>query len=299
MPFSDPRTKALILSYVKDWIIVIILTVGFLSIDFVEPFHRQFSLTDQGLFHPYAVHERVPTYLLVIISSIIPLVIITFISLGIRRSLFDLHNGILGLLLSLSLTIMVTEVVKISIGMPRPDFIDRCRPYPGAVDPPYGLSNGSVCTQTDKAMMTDGFKSFPSGHSSMSFAGLTYLSLFLAGKLHIFDQRGHTYKSFIFVLPMVLATYIATTRLEDYRHRPLDVTAGGAVGIVFAFFAYRQYYPPLSHPQSHKPYSPRIPRLDSDDIRPIQHGLTADFDLNNDSSRESVASPDLEAIRVE
>jgi membrane-associated phospholipid phosphatase len=57
--------------------------------------------------------------------------------------------------------------LKNAIGKPRPDLIDRCQPLPGSADPlPFGLSNYSICTQTNNAILKDGFRSFPSGHSS-------------------------------------------------------------------------------------------------------------------------------------
>ena len=32
------------------------------------------------------------------------------------------------------------------------------------------------------------------------------------------------------------------------------------MGTVIAYFSYRQYYPSLASPMSHRPYSPRVPR---------------------------------------
>jgi hypothetical protein len=46
------------------------------------------------------------------------------------------------------------------------DFLDRCQPPANATDPPFGLSSWTICTQTDNAIMRDGFRSFFSGHSS-------------------------------------------------------------------------------------------------------------------------------------
>ena len=43
----------------------------------------------------------------------------------------------------------------------------------------------------------------------------------------------------------------------DNRHHWQDITVGSLVGIGFSFFAYRQYYPPLSAPDSHIPFEPR------------------------------------------
>ena len=78
----------------------------------------------------------------------------------------------------------VTQVVKLTVGRPRPgnpifpfsstlitvlygvDILDRCQPPAGLSDPPYQLSNSTICTQTNVAIMRDGFRSFPSGHSS-------------------------------------------------------------------------------------------------------------------------------------
>lgn len=44
------------------------------------------------------------------------------------------HNGWLGLLLSVSLTTVFTQVIKITVGRPRPDLIDRCQPVEGAAN---------------------------------------------------------------------------------------------------------------------------------------------------------------------
>jgi membrane-associated phospholipid phosphatase len=49
----------------------------------------------------------------------------------------------------------------------------------------YLLVSQTICTSTDKSLMDDGFRSFPSGHSSFSASGLIYLSLYLASKLAI------------------------------------------------------------------------------------------------------------------
>ncbi|KAG9009687.1 oligosaccharyl transferase subunit ost3/OST6 [Tulasnella sp. 427] len=113
---------------------------------------------------------------------------------------------------------------------------------------------------TDRYILNDGFRSFPSGHSSLSFAGLGFLSFYLAGKLHLFDKRGHTGKSWLAVGPLVGAALTAVSRTMDYRHHWQDVTTGSILGLTIAFFAYRQFFPPLSSPTSHKPFSPRIPR---------------------------------------
>ncbi|KAF9088164.1 hypothetical protein BGX23_007581 [Mortierella sp. AD031] len=260
------RTKELFKSYCKDWTLVVIVLVAFSIVDQLEPFHRQFSVRDITIQHPFAKQETVPVWLLLLLSFMLPMTIVGLIAIFHRRSYTDLHNGLLGLFLAQSLVLIVTDSVKIAVGRPRPDLLDRClslydNAYAGTPldqlnDPVNLLSDSSICTRTE--LLRDGFKSFPSGHSSFSFGGLGFLSMYLAGKLHLFDERGHIYKSLVVLAPMILAALIATSRVSDYRHHWQDVTAGSFIGFFFAVFAYRQYYPSLASNKSDRPFSPRI-----------------------------------------
>lgn len=61
------------------------------------------------------------------------------------------------------------------MGRPRPDLIDRCKPKEGTErDKLVGIE---ICTETEHHRLHDGWRSFPSGHSSFAFAGLGYLAL--------------------------------------------------------------------------------------------------------------------------
>lgn len=111
--------------------------------------------------------------------------------------------------------------------------------------------------------MRDGFRSFPSGHTSLSFAGLGFLAFYLAGKLNLFDSKGYTGKAWISLAPFVGAALVAISRTMDYRHHWNDVLGGSILGTVLAYFSYRQYYPHLASNFSHRPYSPRVKREDT------------------------------------
>lgn len=101
-------------------------------------------------------------------------------------------------------------------------------------------------------------RSFPSGHASTAFVGLTFLSLWLAGKLHLFHPgHGHAALQWIVFIPMLGAVLIAVTRTMDYRHHATDVIAGGILGFIVAIAIYHIYYPPLYFATSHKPWPPR------------------------------------------
>lgn len=144
-----------------------------------------------------------------------------------------------GLLLSIATATVITDLVKVTIGRPRPDFLDRCQPLAGAKDAiPYGLSTIANCTVQSGTIIVDGFKSFPSGHSSFSFAGLGFLSFYLAGKMGVFDKGGYVMKAWIGLIPLIGASLIAISRVMDYRHRGTDIIAGGLLGFFMAFLSY-------------------------------------------------------------
>ncbi|KXN82579.1 Phosphatidate phosphatase PPAPDC1A [Leucoagaricus sp. SymC.cos] len=268
-PVSAARRRLLI-SYAPDWIITIVLAAIFFSLDKVEGYRRVFSLEDTSYNGSYAVHERVPDVALYFICFVAPVLLQPVVNVLTVRSWWDLHNATLGLIFGLALTGSVTQFVKITVGRPRPgrtlDFLDRCKPPAGATDPEFGATSWTICTQTDNLIMRDGFRSFFSGHSSLSFAGLGFFSFYLAGKMHLFDKRGQTLKGWLALAPFSAASLVAISRTMDYRHHWQDVLVGAIVGTVFAFFSYRQYYPPLESEYSHRPYSPRIKREDEETL---------------------------------
>ncbi|GEM08037.1 phosphatidic acid phosphatase type 2/haloperoxidase family protein [Rhodotorula toruloides] len=249
--------------------IILVAMIGYFT-DYAG-YKREFSLTDTSIQHTFATKERVTFGECIVYAGAVPAVIIILVALIWRRSFWDMHNGLLGLLLSVSLTTVFTQVVKVTVGRPRPDLIDRCQPVNSASNHPvYGLATVALCTVQTGHIIDDGFKSFPSGHSSFAWAGLGYFALYLAGKMHLFDQQGHTIKSWIAITPPIGATLIAVSRTMDYRHHATDVIAGSILGAVIALITYHLYYPSLFSPQCHLPFSPRIPamatseRLDSD-----------------------------------
>ncbi|KAH8825586.1 PAP2-domain-containing protein [Flagelloscypha sp. PMI_526] len=273
-PLNHTRRRKLFVSYIPDWLLTILLAGAFFSLDAVERFRRSFSLTDTSIGHGYAVHERIPDEALFAICFAAPLTLMPIINFLTIRTLWDWPNSSLGLILSLSLTGAITMLMKNTAGRPRPDLISRCNPPPDSVDPEFGLSNSSICRQTNVYIMRDGFRSFPSGHSSLSFAGLGFSAFYLAGKLHLFDRRGHTGKAWLFIAPFTGAGMVALSRTMDNRHHWQDVLAGSILGTIVAYFSYRQYYPHLASSEAHSPFSPRIAREDDEGELPISRRTT-------------------------
>lgn len=88
------------------------------------------------------------------------------------------------------------------------------------------ISTELTCS-SDPETVVDGRRSFPSGHSSLAFAGLTFLSIYLgactcASQANSITSRlpnflkSKSLRLFISLSPMGVATWIAITRLEDY-----------------------------------------------------------------------------------
>lgn len=256
---QEPRPSALWLtySYLPDWLCTIALLLIISLSTRNSGYQRQFSLVDTSIQHTYAVQERVPFWAALLAAGVAPAAIIVCIGFFWRKSFWDVHNGLLGLLSALGLTTVLTELIKISVGRPRPDFISRCQPLPGSVDMLYGLSNITACSVSEGHIIADGFKSFPSGHASFAFAGLGFLSIYLAGKLRLFDRRGFIIKAWIVFVPLIGAAGVSISRTMDYRHHASDVVVGGLLGFLVALLTYHLYYPPLHSAYSHLPYSPR------------------------------------------
>ncbi|KAK6933547.1 Phosphatidic acid phosphatase type 2/haloperoxidase [Dillenia turbinata] len=161
-----------------------------------------------------------------ILGVVLPLAIILAYYF-IRRDVYDLHHAILGLLFSTFLTLVITDAIKDAVGRPRPNFFWRCFPDgKGVYDP---NTKNVMCTGV-KAVIKEGHKSFPSGHTSCSFAGLGFLALYLSGKIQAFDRRGHVAKLCIVFLPLLVAALVRISRVDDYWHHWQDVFAGGLIG---------------------------------------------------------------------
>ncbi len=75
--------------------------------------------------------------------------------------------------------------------------------------------------------------------------------------MHVFRPRTDLARVLVALAPLVGATLIAISRLEDYRHDVYDVTTGSILGMLVAYFSYRRYYPMLNSPYCDEPFPSR------------------------------------------
>ncbi|KAL5045711.1 hypothetical protein BDW71DRAFT_183183 [Aspergillus fruticulosus] len=291
------------LSYILDWILIVgIALIGY-GFHKVEPNHMPFSLTDVTYSYPYTEDETISTSVLVVVSLIAPAVLIAAVcllltpgqsidrfgpdlrsssrALLLRRKIWEWNAGWLGLGLAFAGAFMGTEALKDLYGKPRPDMLARCDPDLGNIAA-YAvgglgrrlqgapmLVGWDICRNKADSLKRDGFVSFPSGHSSLSFAGLTYFSIWLCSKFSVnFPYLAHTpltqdlrpqnrfsirnqgaappiYLVILAFVPWAVAFFISASRWFDYRHHGFDIIFGSVLGMVFAWVGFRLYSPPL------------------------------------------------------
>lgn len=139
-PISLERRRRLVFSYAPDWIITVGLVIALYFVDRIHGNWREFSLTDTSIQHTFATRERVPVWALALIV-ISPLAFYALIGLGIMRSFWvsmscqasegttaneihdciqDFHAAFLGNVLSVGLTTVITTIIKVMVGRPRP-----------------------------------------------------------------------------------------------------------------------------------------------------------------------------------
>ncbi|KAI4158656.1 MAG: hypothetical protein LQ342_007235 [Letrouitia transgressa] len=172
-------------------------------------------------------------------SGLLPFLILILWAAVIQPGIHKTHVTILGFLISLILTSFITDVMKNAVGRPRPDLIARCKPAKST--PEHKLVTIDVCTEQDHHTLHDGWRSFPSGHSSFAFSGLGYLALFFAGQMHVFRPRTDLARVLLSLAPLIGAALIAISRCEDYRHDVYDVTIGSILGMAIAYFSRAEY----------------------------------------------------------
>ncbi|KAL7232015.1 hypothetical protein ACSBR2_010101 [Camellia fascicularis] len=190
--------------HMHDWLIMMLLVVIDVVLNLIHPFTR-FVRKDMMDDLKYPLKDNtVPLWAVPMYAALLPIAIFLFFYFR-RKDVYDLHHAILCLLFSVLVTAVLTDGIKDAVGRPRPDFFWRC--FPDGKDVYDQL--GDVICHGQTSIVKEGHKSFPSGHTSWSFAGLGFLSLYLSGKIKAFDRRGHVSKLCIVFLPLLIASLVA------------------------------------------------------------------------------------------
>lgn len=239
-------------SYTVDWVVYLFL-FAFASIwgCLATPKKTEFSITDISVLYTYKPEDETyaPLWYLLILVLILPLIIVIACSIfylrdkNRKRMLWDIYMAILGAFGCVTSQLFLVVMIKNTASVPRPDFLSRCEPdYSELLDMNI-LFNDKICLNDNTSLINEGFRSFPSGHSSTIFASQTFLSLFLIGKVKVTAKKYFSWKLLIAILyPLTVSLKISFSRVSDARHRVIDVLMGGLIGLCFGFFFYFLYF---------------------------------------------------------
>ncbi|XP_006617133.1 phospholipid phosphatase 5 isoform X1 [Apis dorsata] len=240
-------SKDFLVGYLFDILLRIVLVGLFIELEKAEPFTRIIHEDELWLYKKPRTESYVPTTILWPLVFIMPVIVIFCVFL-VYKDKTDIYQAVLAVTLALGFNGVITDIIKLIVGRPRPDFFWRCFPD-GQTNPDFKCNGNPV-------VIKDGKKSFPSGHSSFAFTSFGFIALYIAGKLHTFSLgKGQLWKLFAFVLPICIALLIALSRTFDYHHHWQDVVVGSIIGYFLAYMCYRYYYPPLDSQVCHKPYA--------------------------------------------
>ncbi|XP_030747754.1 phospholipid phosphatase 5 [Sitophilus oryzae] len=216
----------------------------FLWIDSQHPFIRHIDEDEMWMYKYPAVPPIIPKNLLFVLIILIPSVIFS-VEYALKGRKEDIIKGVYGITLAYALNAILTVVLKLFVGRPRPNFFMRCFPDGYGVD----INN---CTGEYGGHM-DGRKSFPSAHTTFAFTGMFFMTLRMYTLLKIHERnRGQGWRCVLCVLPLVIAVLIGISRTCDYNHHYTDVLFGSAMGSCIAYCTYYVYFPERDQPLDNK-----------------------------------------------
>ncbi|XP_075989379.1 phospholipid phosphatase 5 [Anticarsia gemmatalis] len=228
-------------------VVRIVLVSAFCYMETLQPFTRVINKQTMEWDYMYPRRESyVPGGALWAIVLSVPCTL-SLIAWAGCNDCNDAFEILLAWSLALGINGVVTDMIKLIAGRPRPDFFYRC--FPDGVETPDFKCTG------DPAEIMEGRKSFPSGHSSLSFCSLGMAAVWLCGRLGVLSRkRGSGLRVVLCLAPLMAAACVALSRTCDYHHHWQDVLAGSTLGYIVAVFCYRQYYNPLSSELAGIPY---------------------------------------------
>lgn len=177
----------------------------------MDPFIRVIRPEEMWLYKYPVKESYVSVLYLWLFVFTVPLSVILY-DYSKNKDKFETSQALLTISLIYGLNGVFTTLIKNLVGRPRPDFYHRCFPD--------GLGNERLECTGRRADTMEGRKSFPSGHASFAFCSMVFVSLYLSGKLQVFNsnKRGDTLRLTIVLIPIMAATAIAISRTCDYHH---------------------------------------------------------------------------------
>ncbi|XP_063898918.1 phospholipid phosphatase 5 isoform X2 [Helicoverpa armigera] len=197
-----PLIRSANLNLFIEIIVRLILMSAFCYMETMEPFTRviQKAELESDFMYPH-MESYVPGGALWAIVLSVPCTL-SLIAWAGCNDCNDAFEILLSWSLALGINGVLTDMMKLIVGRPRPDFYYRC--FPDGVETKYLQCTG------DATEIMEGRKSFPSGHSSLSFCSLGMASAWLCGRLGVLSRRrGSGLRVVTCLLPLMVAGCVA------------------------------------------------------------------------------------------
>jgi len=238
------------------------------------PRNRFFIEQDPSLSYPvekgWSNGEEIPLVLVVILAVPTAMVLLFLFQL-LAKKLFqelnlkasELHPKALhpftlqlAFIEALGMTLAATEFFKAFAGRKRPNFFALCN-YKGYLeaittnnftaylDATTAGTPGDIayCLASEKDILEAQF-SFPSGHASTIWCGMTFVAIYTLYIFHHYSPRNGMSKGILVLLFATTACLVSVTRTRDYWHNFDDILSGGLIGFASAVLAFALNYSP-------------------------------------------------------
>lgn len=226
--------------------------------EWVKPYRRGFYCDDESIRYPFR-DSTVSRQMLIVVGLIIPtfLILVTEVfrttawerkcqdefktyhmrNHNVHRLIVRLYVFVGYFFVGVCFNQVMVDIAKYTIGRQRPHFMNVCRPdvgYTECKDPDEYITN-FTCTNPNKKLVHESMLSFYSGHSAFSFYAAWFTSLYLQARLYrpLYSRL---------VLPVIQvalfggASFVAYTRVSDYKHHWSDVLVGAIMGSTIGIF---------------------------------------------------------------
>jgi len=250
---------------------VILLAIAIGCYYGVPPYQRYYAFTELDRRRP-VLDATVPEWLAAVILAVFILVMIIIIvvshimfakKMKISRKVAIDQLIIAGLSLFSSVAVCwaVVEPLKRFVAKPRPHFLARCYGntsyIPELREIPEKLTNYD-CYQFNRnniewfiltedefnSVINEDRLSMPSAHTAITAACLFWMGLYLyrlTGQLRLPSYSALS--NAILIGLTVMVAYVATSRIRDLWHDPVDVLMGLLIGVISALWQFSAYFP--------------------------------------------------------
>mmetsp|Transcript_1179 Transcript_1179/g.2810 ORF Transcript_1179/g.2810 Transcript_1179/m.2810 type:complete len:317 (-) Transcript_1179:447-1397(-) len=251
--------------YGWDWLGAgLIIVINFLFPTFlIPPIDRAYDAADKTLAYPFR-EDTVSNLAAALLVFLPPAGVFIVACIFFRVSILDGHHAYLS----------VVEAFSLASGWKRwMNLVGRLRPHWLA-----------VVAMGDPHLINVGRLAYPSGHTAYTFSSATVVALWSCGKLQVFSKPSQALylKLLLCSMPLWLATFVACTRITDFKHDFSDVNAGSFIGIVSGFVGYSLNFHSLFSTSSNLPKVRREAGLLAE-ARGSRHAYAPSGDGENES----------------